>query len=95
MLMPHYQGQGERGFFLCREVRGCWLRYSARIRRSGLDDLLPSLPGVRPDRAGPPGCLCVDPGAPEMVLEVLALFGYRKGRVVEGGQRFLRRRQER
>jgi len=93
MLMPLYQGQGEDGFFLCRELRGSWLRYSARIRRSGMHDLLPSLPGVHSDPAGAPGSLRVDPDASEMVREVLRLFGYRKGRAVEGGQRFLRRRQ--
>lgn len=79
---------------LLDDLRSSWLSYSARIRRSGLHDLLPSLPGLHPDPAGAPGSLRVKAGAPEMVREVLRLFGYRKGRVIEGGQRFLRRRQE-
>ena len=46
LLLPLYQGQGEDGFFLGREVRRFWLRLSTVMRLLRLDNLLPLLPGV-------------------------------------------------
>ena len=90
MLMPLYQSQGEDGYFLCRGIAAGWLRFSEACRRTGLETLLPSLPGV--DVAhGRPRTLRVAPDAPGVVWRVLRHFGYRK--VV--GEGLLTRRPER
>jgi succinylglutamate desuccinylase len=47
MLLPLYQGLGEDGFFLAREVRPFWLALSALLRRLGLARTVRLLPGVR------------------------------------------------
>ncbi len=46
LLMPLYQGQGDDGFFLVREVRPIWLRLSAALRRFHLEGFLHWLPGI-------------------------------------------------
>ncbi len=93
MLMPLYQDQGEEGYFLCREIPRSWLRFSERCRRSGMESLLPSLPGVRihPRR---PRALYLSDDAPPVVRAVLRHFGYRKGVLVGAGEILLMRRPE-
>jgi succinylglutamate desuccinylase len=78
VLLPLYQGQGNDGFFLGREVRPVRLRASAALRRLGIGRLLPALPGVRrhPVRRQ---VLVVDTRlARWRSLEILRLLGYRK-----------------
>lgn len=90
MLMPLYQPQGEDGYFLCRGIGLGWLRFSEACRRSGLENLLPFLPGVRVDQEWPRSLL-VDGDAPRVVWRVLRHFGFRKG----AGEGRLTRRPER
>jgi hypothetical protein len=77
MLMPLYQPQGQDGYFLCHGTGAGWLRFSKACRRSGLETLLPSLPGVRIDHSRA-RCLLVADDAPAVVWRVLRHFGYRK-----------------
>lgn len=80
VLLPRYQGQGDDGFFLAREVRPLWLRISAVMRRLGLARLVARLPGVRrhPEEEG---TLVVDTRVARVFsLEVFHLLGYRKVR---------------
>ena len=80
VLLPLYQGLGEDGFFLGRELPRRWLRVSALVRRLRLGWLLRFLPGVRahPERRD---CLMVRPDrAHGTVRDLLHLFGYRRNR---------------
>ena len=78
VLLPLYQGQGQDGFFLARDVRPFWLGVSAWLRALGAPRLLPLLPGVR-RVAGVRGCLEVDRRlARWWVLEVFHLCGFRR-----------------
>lgn len=94
MLMPLYQDQGSDGYFLCTEISRAWLRFSERCRRSGLETLLPSLPGVKLDHTRP-RTLLVNEDAPEMVRRVLRHFGYRRPVQAPAGSYGLQRRPER
>jgi len=80
ILLPLYQGQGDDGFFLTRDVHPFWLGVSTVVRRLRLAGLLRALPGVRRDRSRQ-GALVVDTRvARAFPLEVFHLFGYRKVR---------------
>ncbi|MGH2569936.1 MAG: succinylglutamate desuccinylase/aspartoacylase family protein [bacterium] len=48
IFLPRYQGLGDDGFFLARQVDALWLAISSWLRRSGLPSLARRLPGVRP-----------------------------------------------
>jgi len=91
LLMPRYQGQGNDGFFLGREIRPFWLKLSAFLRHLRLDGLLWLLPGVYPDPTQR-GVLLIDPRVARWrVSEIFHLLGYRKSRRAEGFQVFVRR----
>lgn len=78
LLLPLYQGLGDDGFFVAREVRPFWLRVSALLRRLRLGRLVKLLPGVRrhPDDDE---VLIVDTRIARWYpLEVFHLFGFRK-----------------
>jgi succinylglutamate desuccinylase len=78
VMLPLYQGQGNDGFFLAREVRPTWLEISRILRRLRLNVLARFLPGIRrhPDRER---TLVVDKRiARYYPLDVLHLLGYRK-----------------
>src|SRR5690606_866506 len=51
MLMPLYQGLGNDGFFLAREIQPFWLFVSMLLRRARLAVMLQLLPGVSRHRA--------------------------------------------
>jgi succinylglutamate desuccinylase len=92
VLLPLYQGQGEDGFFLSREVRGSWLRVSALLRRLRLPALMSLLPGVRrhPCEAD---VLVVDTRVARFYpIEIFHLFGFRKLRA-EGQELVVSRRR--
>jgi succinylglutamate desuccinylase len=78
ILLPLYQGKGNDGFFIAREVRGFWLGVSAMLRRLRLGRLLRLLPGV--SRSGESGeVLVVDTRVARWrSLDIFHLFGYRK-----------------
>lgn len=91
ILLPLYQGLGDDGFFVAREVRRFWLRLSALLRLLRLDRLMAWLPGVRrhPDRAD---VLVVDTRIARWYpLEIFHLFGFRKLRH-EGDELLVSRR---
>jgi succinylglutamate desuccinylase len=80
ILLPLYQGLGEDGFFIAREVAPWWLGVSALLRRMRLGRLARFLPGVRahPDASS---TLIVDTRVARLFpLEVMHLLGYRKSR---------------
>ena len=78
ILLPLYQGQGDDGFFLSREVRPFWLRVSAVLRRLRLGSLMRFLPGVRRDAANDE-VLIVDTRVARIYpLEIFHLLGFRK-----------------
>lgn len=78
VLLPLYQGQGDDGFFLAREVQPAWLWVSAVLRRLRLGVLLRWLPGIRRYPAGQ-GALLVDTRVARFFpMEILHLLGYRK-----------------
>ncbi|MCZ6775650.1 MAG: succinylglutamate desuccinylase/aspartoacylase family protein, partial [Ignavibacteria bacterium] len=78
LLLPRYQGLGDDGFFLGREVRLFWLMLSDLLRRIRLDRLLKFLPGVHidPDRQN---VLLANPRVTRwFAVEIFHLFGFRK-----------------
>jgi succinylglutamate desuccinylase len=91
ILMPLYQGLGEDGFFVARDVSPARMQLSVALRKLGADNLLPYLPGVTAD----PGRADVVrvAGDRPMVVEALRLLGYRKERAGEGELLVTRRRQ--
>jgi len=91
LLMPRYQGQGNDGFFVGREVRFFWLWLSAWIRRVHLSWLPVLLPGVRLESRHP-RVLRVDPRIARWgAVELFHLFGYRRASGAGRELRFLRR----
>jgi len=82
MLLPLYQGKGDDGFFLGREVSRVWLGLSATLRRLGLVRLIHLLPGIsrHPEKGE---ILVVDTRVARWYpLELFHLAGYRKLRRV-------------
>lgn len=91
VLLPLYQGQGQDGFFVGREVRRFWLRVSRVLRRMHLERLLPLLPGIR-RHAEHPGSFLADPRIARLwTVEIFHLLGYRKCRPIAGMLQFSRR----
>jgi len=77
-LLPLYQGQGDDGFFVAREVRMFWMRVSAVARRVRLPSLVRHLPGVRRHPDDPEVLVVNTRIARWYPLEVFHLLGYRK-----------------
>lgn len=78
ILMPLYQGKGDDGFFIAREVKPVWLEISAVLRRAGLHRWMHWLPGVtkHPQRKD---TLVVDRRrARWLALQIFHLLGYRR-----------------
>lgn len=93
VLLPLYQGLGQEGFFLGREVRPFWLGLSAWLRRLSLERFLRLLPGVaaHPTRAD---SLLVDARVARLwPVEIFHLLGYRRRRV-DGDRLVFTRRVE-
>lgn len=94
LLLPRYQGQGNDGFFVAREVRAFWLQISAALRRVRADRVLRFLPGVRRD----------DPSGNRLVVnrhiarlwpvQVFHLFGFRRIATRPDGHLTFERRRE-
>jgi succinylglutamate desuccinylase len=94
VLLPLYQGQGEDGFFVAREVRPFWLSVSAVARRLRLPALVRLLPGVR-RHADDPEILVVNTRIARWYpLEVFHLLGFRKLRRTEDDLYVSRRRYD-
>ena len=94
LLLPLYQGKGDDGFFIAREVAMVWLRVSALLRRLGLGSLIPFLPGVRRHPEQQEVLIVNTRIARFYPLEVFHLFGYRKLRQVGAALLVSRRRYD-
>lgn len=80
ILLPLYQGQGDDGYFWCREVKRFWLHLSAVLRTLHLGSLMRLLPGVR-RHPSLPHTLIVDTRIARFYpLELFHLVGFRKRR---------------
>lgn len=91
VLLPLYQGQGQDGFFVGREVRRFWLRVSRVFRRLHLEWFLPLLPGIR-RHTEQRGTFLADPRVARLwTVEIFHLLGYRKCRPIAGMLQFSRR----
>jgi len=91
VLLPLYQGKGEDGFFLSRDVRPFWLSVARWVRRCRLGVILPLLPGVRRHQGRRDG-LVVDPRVARwLVRELFHLLGYRRCRSSGAKAVFMRR----
>jgi succinylglutamate desuccinylase len=78
VLLPLYQGQGDDGFFIARDVRPFVLEVSKLLRHLRVGNLVRHLPGVRPHHEWH-GTLVVDTRvARYFPLDLLHLLGYRK-----------------
>lgn len=92
MLLPLYQGQGEDGFFLARDLTPARLALAARLREMGAQQALGYMPGVR--LGDHDDALLVEPRyAKGTTRELLRLLGYRRWRRVGDDVEFSRRRQ--
>lgn len=78
VLLPLYQGQGDDGFFLCKEVSGIWLTLSSILRHLRLGWFLRFFPGVSRDRTNPQRLIVNTRIARILPLQIFHLFGYRK-----------------
>jgi len=94
ILLPLYQGKGDDGFFVAREMHFVWLWLSAFLRRVRARGILRFLPGVRRDRKRPGEIIINTRIARWYPLEVLHLFGYRKLRHTETELHVGRRRYD-
>jgi len=91
LLLPLYQGQGEDGFFMGREVKRRWLRLSTFCRVLRLDRLMRFLPGVSKHSTKPEALLADERIVRWFAAELFHLMGYK--RCPNEGERmvFLRR----
>ncbi len=80
VLLPLYQGQGEDGFFLVREVRPFWLGLSTVLRRMRLDKLVHFMPGVSRHREDPHSVVVNGFVARWFVVQMFHLLGFRRRR---------------
>lgn len=95
MLLPLYQGLGEDGFFIGRDVGPVRLRLSQLLRRARLDDALALLPGVRRARPDDHNHLLVARGADVGWLrDALFLCGFRHARPAGDRVVYSRRRPD-
>ena len=91
VLLPLYQGQGEDGYFLVRDIRPFWLGVSTVMRRLGLAALAHWLPGVRRDPDDPLSLLVNRRVARFYTREIFHLLGFRRRRPHGELLRFSRR----
>jgi len=91
LLLPLYQGQGQDGFFVGREVRRFWLRVSTAMRALRLGELVHWMPGVSRVEGATPTVEVRPSVARWWVVEIFHLLGFRRVRAVEGRLRFSRR----
>lgn len=91
VLLPLYQGLGQDGFFLGRDVRPFWLALSASLRKLHTERALALLPGVSryPGRSD---SFLVDPRIARLwPVQLFHLLGYRRRRPEGDRLRFSRR----
>ncbi len=91
VLLPLYQGQGEDGYFLCRDVRPIWLRIAAITRSCGLAGIVHWFPGVERCPVDDKTILVNPKIAFIYVVEIFHLLGFRKKRTRGDKLSFTRR----
>ncbi|GJM24968.1 MAG: hypothetical protein DHS20C16_13830 [Phycisphaerae bacterium] len=92
ILLPFYQGLGNDGFFIGREVKVGWLKVSSLLRRMRLDAVVHWLPGVRRHPTMKDNLVVNQSRAKWYALEIFHLLGFRKRRV-EGDTLIVGRRK--
>lgn len=80
VLLPLYQGLGDDGFFLGRNVRKFWLSLSALLRHMKIGNLLHLLPGVRRDPLNHNFLIVNTRIARILPLQIFHLLGLRRQR---------------
>lgn len=93
ILMPLYQGQGEDGFFVSRDLGDARLQLSAALRKLKVDGLLGYLPGVDVEDGRGDELRLGTAGRSPALREVLRMLGYRRDHGDDGELRVTRRRQ--
>lgn len=93
ILMPLYQGLGEDGFFVARDLGSAQLQLSAALRKLKVDGLLPYLPGVAVDQTVGDEIRVGRVGNRPVVKQVLRMLGYRKD-VANNGELVVARRRQ-
>lgn len=91
ILLPLYQGQGQDGFFIGREVRRFWLRASTVLRILRLGKIAHWMPGIRRVPCETDTLEVNSFIARWWVVEVFHLLGFRRCERVAGRLRFSRR----
>jgi succinylglutamate desuccinylase len=82
VLLPLYQGLGDDGFFLGREVRKFWLSLSALLRRMKIGNFVHLLPGVRRDPLNENFLIVNTRIARILPMQIFHLLGLRRRRWV-------------
>lgn len=91
IFMPLYQGKGNDGFFLIRNISPFWLNLSAFLRKTKVEWLLTLLPGVKRDPKES-FTLIVNPKiAKFLATEIFHLLGYRSKQHGPNELRFTKR----
>ena len=79
-MLPLYQGKGEDGFFIAREIRPFWLRISAFLRIIKAYRLVKHWPGVSRHPNIPHTVIVNKKVARWYSIQLFHLLGYRKRR---------------
>lgn len=77
IFMPLYQGKGNDGFFLIRNISPFWLNLSATLRKIKFEGLLTLLPGVKRDPKESYTLVVNRKVAKYLATEIFHLLGYR------------------
>jgi predicted deacylase len=80
VMLPLYQGKGEDGFFIAREISPFWLRISRMLRIAKVYRLVKRLPGIRRHPSIPHTVIVNKHVARWYSVQLFHLLGYRKRR---------------
>lgn len=80
IMLPLYQGKGEDGFFIAREISPFWLRISRALRILKVYRLVKRLPGIRRHPTLPHTVIVNKHVARWYSVQLFHLLGYRKRR---------------
>lgn len=83
ILLPLYQGLGNDGFFIGRDIKPFWLKVSSVLRHFRADRLVPWLPGIRRHPHQSHTFIVNRHVARWLVLQIFHLLGFRKKRLTE------------
>lgn len=91
IFMPLYQGKGEDGYFLVRQVSPFWLNLSSVLRKWKIENVLRLLPGVSRDEKEKHTLVVNRKIARFLSVEIFHLLGYRTKLRMENEIRITRR----